>query len=162
MDYLESQLAALQYGAHPRVDALFEKPAPGVHAYVDNVSVESGKGVAGNHARVSWWKGQPVTGREVTAMAREVLAVLGAQAAVPGDNLITRDLDLRALREGDQLRVGTVVLERTAGMHRPCSLFARRISEEARKAVLATNTRGALFVVLQGGIIRVGDTIRHA
>ncbi len=162
MDRLETRLTRLEYGSRPHVEALLEKPAPGVHVLVDEVRVRQGKGLAGNHERVSWWKGKPVAGREVTAMAAEVLEALGAQAAVPGDNLITRDLDLRTLREGDQICVGSVILERTSGMHRPCSLFARRISEEARRAVLATNTRGALFVVLQSGIVRIGDPIRFS
>ncbi len=159
MTDLESLLARLHYGTDSLVDVLIEKPAPGVHVLADTVQVEPGVGVVGNHNRVSWWKGKPVAGREVTAMAAEVLEALGADLAVPGDNLITRGLDLRRLQAGDRIEIGSAVLERTSGMHRPCSLFARRISEDARRAVLATNTRGALFVVLEGGTMRTGDPI---
>jgi len=159
MTDLESLLARLHYGTDSRVDVLIEKPAPGVHVLADAVRVEPGVGVVGNHSRVSWWKGKPVAGREVTAMAAEVLEALGADLAVPGDNLITRGLDLGHLQAGDRIEIGGAVLERTSSMHRPCSLFARRISEDARRAVLATNTRGALFVVLEGGTMRTGDPI---
>jgi len=159
MDRLESMLTQIVYDTPPRVHAVLEKPAPGVHVLVDEALMRPGTGFDGNHDRVSWWKGRPVEGREVTAMASEVLDVLNSRAVIPGDNLITRGLDLRVLRDGDRIRAGEVVLERTASIHKPCALFAARISEEARRAVLATQTRGALFVVREGGFVRTGDPI---
>ncbi len=139
--------------------ALIEKPAPGVHIRVSRVDVVEGVGFAGDHARKSYWKGEEVPGRHVTAIAREVLDVLGTAWDVPGDNLITAGVDLSRLKEGDRLRVGSVLLVRTAKSHRPCDLFARRTSEEARQAVLATGTRGALFEVASGGTLSTGQPV---
>jgi MOSC domain-containing protein YiiM len=163
---LQSLLQSVRYDGDPTVAALIEKPAPGVHVRVSAVDVVSGVGFSGDHARKSHWKGKEVPGRHVTAIAREVMDVLGAAWDVPGDNLVTSGVDLSRLKEGDRLRIGRVSLIRTAKSHRPCDLFARRISEEARQAVLATNTRGALFVVESGGTMEVGqpvdvDRVRH-
>lgn len=157
---LKKQLAQLVFDGQAVVAALIEKPAPGVHAASEHVVVEAHSGFAGDHARKSWWKGEDIPGRHVTAMAAEVLDVLGVEAAVPGDNLITRGVDLSELQEGDQLQVGTVRLMRSVKPHKPCHLFAQRTSEEAKLAVAASNTRGALFTVDTGGDLRVGDVIR--
>lgn len=139
--------------------ALIEKPAPGVHVCASSVDVVEGVGFAGDHARKSYWKGKEVPGRHITAIAREVLDALGTAWDVPGDNLITSGVDLSRLKEGDRLRVGSVILVRTAEPHRPCDLFARRTSEDARQAVLATGTRGALFEVASGGSLRTGQPV---
>lgn len=157
---MTSVLESLVFDGEPVVAGLIEKPAPGVHVRVSTVHVVQDVGFAGDHARKSFWKGKEVPGRHVTAIAREVLDALGALWDVPGDNLITSGVDLSALKEGDLLRIGTVVLKRTAKPHRPCDLFARRISEEARQAVLASGTRGALFVVERGGELSSGQIIQ--
>ncbi|MEQ9103885.1 MAG: sulfurase [Rhodothermales bacterium] len=152
-------LETLRYEGEPTVAALIEKPAPGVHVRVSRVDVLQGAGFAGDHARKSFWKGEDVPGRHVTAIAREVLDVLGTAWDVPGDNLVTSGVDLSRLKEGDRLRMGNVTLIRTAKPHRPCDLFARRTSEEARQAVLATGTRGALFEVESGGSLVTGQRV---
>lgn len=157
---MTSVLESLVYEGEPVVAALIEKPAPGVHVRASAVRVLDGVGFEGDHARKSFWKGKEVPGRHVTAMAQEVLDAIGAAWDVPGDNLITSGVDLSALKEGDRLRMGDVVLVRTAKPHRPCELFARRISEEARQAVLASGTRGALFVVEKGGTLSPGQIIQ--
>lgn len=156
---LNSTLESLVYVGQPVVAALIEKPAPGVHVRVSTVGVVEGVGFSGDHARKSYWKGEEVPGRHVTAIAREVLDAIGVTWDVPGDNLITSGVDLSALKEGDRLRIGEVVLVRTAKPHRPCDLFARRTSEEARQAVLTTGTRGALFVVDTGGTLLTGQPV---
>jgi len=142
------------------VAEVVEKPAPGVHARREVILVETGRGARGNHAHASFWKGKRIEGREVTAMSLEVLQALGASPLVPGDNLITEGVDLGALRPGDRLVIGAAVLERSAKTHRPCDLFARRISPEARQAVAESSLRGALFVVVQSGEIRRHDRIQ--
>lgn len=156
---LEEALASLRFAAEPSVAHLIEKVAPGVHArrYVVQVGVG---GFAGDHPRKSWWRGKEVPGRDVTAMTSEALEVLGVDADVPGDNLITQGLDLGQLVAGDRLLIGDVVLRRTEKPHRPCDTFARRTTSAAMRAVAATDTRGALFVVEKPGAIHAGDPIR--
>lgn len=157
---LHEVLGSLAYSGPSRLHTLIQKPAVGVHVRVDRAQVEVGLGLCGDHRKKDWWKGNRIPEREVTAVSREVLEALGASADVTGDNLIVEGMDLRVLKPGSLLRVGpSVVLQRAAKTHRPCDLFARRISEEARKAVLDLDLRGALFSVVLGGVLSCGDTI---
>lgn len=156
---LQETLSALRFDAEPAVVDLVEKSAPGVHARRAEVDVTP-RGFAGDHPRKSWWRGEEVPGRDVTAITSEVLEALGVESDVPGDNLITRGVDLGQLQPGDRLMIGDVVLRRSGKPHRPCDVFARRTSREAMRAVAATDTRGALFVVEKPGRVRAGDSIR--
>lgn len=156
---LGGRLASVRFDAEPVVADLIEKTAPGVHARRHSVDVGP-RGFSGDHPRKSWWRGSEIPGRDVTAMAAEVLDVLSAGTDVPGDNLITLGVDLGAIEAGDRLMIGDVVLRRSLKPHSPCDVFARRTSPEAMRAVAATNTRGALFVVEKPGTISTGDAIR--
>ncbi len=157
---LQDDLVAVRYRGNGTVALLVEKPAPRAHAVREQVEVVAGRGFVGDHARKSFWRGVEQPGREVSAIALEVLCVLGANPSAIGDNLITEGVDLRALRPGDRLRVGEVILERSAAPHRPCDLFRDRTSPEAFSAVAQGDFRGALFTVVQGGVMRTGDAIR--
>ena len=85
---------------------------------------------------------------------------LNASVDVPGDNLVLEGVNLQALQPGSLVRIGpSVVLKRAQKTHRPCDLFARRISEEARQAVLNRELRGALFSVVHGGTLTLGDAV---
>ncbi len=157
---LISRLSALKWNGSAKVDSLVQKPAVGMHALVDVAHVVAGKGFDGDHTKKDWWKGERVPGREVTAITREVLDALGAGPEVPGDNIVTKGVDLKSLQVGQLVRIGNVILRRADKIHRPCDLFARRISQEAKEAVLALQLRGALFHVEQGGTIQKGDPIQ--
>lgn len=156
---LLNRLEGLSYEGAARVEALIQKPAAGVHVLVDNAVVEAGKGFLGDHEKKDWWKGRRIEEREVTAISLEVLNALGASADTPGDNIITRGIDLRRLAPGQVIRIGDVRLRRAMKNHRPCHLFARRISEAGKQAVSELDLRGALFAVLEGGRISTGDAI---
>lgn len=156
---IAERLKVVRFDAEPQVADLIEKTAPGVHARRDIVEVAR-RGFTGDHPRKSWWRGSEVPGRDVTAMAAEVLDALDVDTDVPGDNLITRGVDLGAIEPDDRLMIGDVVLRRSAKQHRPCDVFARRTSLETMRAVAGTDTRGALFVVEKTGTIRIGDPIR--
>lgn len=158
--HLTSRLASLQWSGSAKVDSLIQKPAVGMHALVDKARVVAGDGFVGDHNKKDWWRGERIPGREVTAMAREVLDALGVGPEVPGDNIITKGLDLKNLQAGQLVRIGDVILRRAEKVHRPCDLFASRISQEAREAVAALQLRGALFHVEQGGEIQKGDSIQ--
>ena len=152
-------LGTIRYNETGCVARIVGKPAPGEHAPLDAVDVVEGVGLVTDHARKDWWRGARVPGREVTAVADEVLAVLGVDPLVVGDNLITRGIDLTALGPGDLVQVGSVVLERSPAEHRPCRLFRDRTSPEAF-GVVARGFRGALFSVRKSGRIATGDAIR--
>lgn len=159
---LIKQLRALDLGDTGRVALLVETPRPHRHATPDAVQAIPGRGFSGDHARKSFYKGAFVPGREVSATAREVLDVIGAEPSVIGDNMITEGIDLMALEPGDRVRVGDdVVLERSRRPHDPCVAFRERTSPEAFAAVSQDRFRGALFVVRRPGTIQLGDAIER-
>lgn len=160
MTPLEQRLGSLAYSGPARVHAIIQKPAVGVHVRVDRAQAIEGVGLDGDHQKKDWWKGERIPERQVTAISREVMEALDTPVDVPGDNLVLEGVDLRALRPGSLVRIGpSVVLKRAQKGHRPCDLFARRISEEARVAVAQLELRGALFSVVHGGILSIGDTV---
>lgn len=152
-------LDAPSFSGEGRVVGLIEKPVPGEHAVREVVTVLPGQGFAGDHPRKDYWRGERIPGREVTAISREVMQVLGIDPLVPGDNLVVEGIDLRALQPGDRLVIGAVVLERAEKPHRPCQLFQERTSPEAY-AVALQGWRGALFRVRQGGTVRTGERVQ--
>lgn len=159
MSDVRKTLTGLTYGEPPRVHALIEKPGSGIHSIVTSVDVLEKQGFRGDHAKKDWWRGKRVSDREVTAMAVEVITALQIEVAVPGDNLITEGVDLGALKPGDRLKIGSVVLRRSQKDHRPCDTFGRRASNRAKELVEELGLRGALFAVEEGGRIECGDSI---
>lgn len=157
--YLDT-LARLSWGDEGQVAALVETPRPHRHALREEVAVIEGKGFAGDHDEKSFYRGRYVPGREVSAIALDVLRVLGVAPRALGDNLITEGVNLALLEESDLLEVGEVLLERSGRPHNPCRTFRERTSPEAFAVVSKNRYRGALFVVRKGGTIRIGDTVR--
>lgn len=156
--YLE-QLSSVEWKPTGRVALLVETPVPHRHAPRTEVTAIVGKGFAGDHEKKSFYKGEYVPGREVTAISLEVLDVLGVDPVVVGDNLITEGINLSALSAGDVVEIGEVILERSEKAHRPCRTFRARSSPEAFAVVSREGYRGALFVVREGGRIRMDDEI---
>lgn len=151
---LLDELDGLDFGIEGRVHLLVETPRPHRHAVREQVRAIPGCGFAGDHPKKSFYKGRFVPGREVSAMACEVLRVLEADPVAIGDNLITAGIDLKVLDVGDCVQVGDeVVLERSNRSHRPCAAFRERTSPEAFAAVSQGDYRGALFVVRTPGKI---------
>lgn len=160
MSDLEQRLDAIEYSGAARLHAIIQKPAVGVHVRVACAEAVKGQGLEGDHHKKDWWKGARVPERQVTAISREVMDALDTAVDVPGDNLVLEGVDLRALKPGSLVRVGpSVVLKRAQKTHRPCDLFARRISEEARQLVARRELRGALFSVVHGGTLTNGDAV---
>lgn len=158
---LLDELDGLNLGETGQVHQLVETPQPHRHAARETVRAIPGRGFAGDHARKSFYKGAFVPGREVSAIALEVLQVLEADPIAIGDNMITAGIDLRALAPGDGVQVGDdVVLERSCRPHNPCVAFRERTSPEAFAAVSQGGHRGVLFVVRRPGTLRTGDPIR--
>lgn len=155
----QRQIDVLTWKKEGHVHRLVETPTPKQHVYRTHVDVVMGKGFCGDHDRKSFYKGAYVPGREVSAMSVEVLRIFGVDPLIIGDNLITEGIDLAALREGDELAIGDVVLRRSYREHRPCSLFLSRTSAEAYTLCREYGKRGALFIVEQEGRISEGDKI---
>lgn len=153
------RLDTLDVGPRGRVACLVETPRPHEHVVQESVRLIPGRGCAGDHDRKSFYKGRYVPGREVSAITKEVLDVLGVDPVVVGDNLITTGIDLAVLRPGDRVCIGDVVLERSRRRHLPCTVFRDRTSPEAFAALDGDRHRGALFVVRTAGTIHRDDRI---
>ncbi|MDR5709715.1 MAG: MOSC domain-containing protein [Armatimonadota bacterium] len=156
-DLLEA-LEQRPFGRIGRVTHLVVSPRPGDHRLVEALELLPGVGPVGEYAAKQFWKGRRVPGREVSAVNAEFLELLGIAPEVPGDNLIVQGIRLCGLSPGTLLRAGVVRLRRTATPHRPCALFRSRTGELAFELALL-GWRGALFEVLDRGVVRVGDPV---
>lgn len=101
----------------------------------------------------------------MNARAIDLIAGDKSRWYLAGDQLFV-DLDLSGenLPPGTQLAIGTAVIEVTAVPHTGCKKFVSRFGLEAMKFVNSQlgrelNLRGINAKVVQGGKIRVGDTV---
>jgi MOSC domain-containing protein YiiM len=92
---------------------------------------------------------------QVLVMPAEVLDDLGLSPGMVRENLTTRGVDVMGLRVGDQLRIGSALLE-VAKEATPCHHM-----DEVRDGLQAelAGRRGMLARVLQGGEVRTGDPV---
>ena len=83
-----------------------------------------------------------------------------------GENVTTRGLDLLALPEGARLTLGQSVVVEITGLRNPCKqldglqrgLMAATLSRDSEGNLV--RKAGVMAIVLQGGIVCVGDLIR--
>lgn len=90
------------------------------------------------------------------------------RAADMGENITTRNLDLLALPRGTRLHIGVEVSIEITGLRNPC-LQLDAFMPGLMAAVLDRDDEGRLVrkagvmaIVLQGGVVSVGDAIRVA
>ncbi|MBB4041820.1 MOSC domain-containing protein YiiM [Microvirga flocculans] len=83
-----------------------------------------------------------------------------------GENITTRGIDLLSLPAGTRLLLGESAVVEVTGLRNPC-VQIDRFQKGLMKAVLAKDGQGKLIrksgimgIVLQGGDVRAGDTIR--
>ena len=142
------------------------RTGPGQRATPEQVTVEPGRGVLGDH----WGRyGYDEPGNEVALVNVHVLRALAegdeAAMALSGDNFqVDLDLSEENLPVGTELALGTAILRVSPLPHRPCRKFVQRFGPTAAKRVargnrLGQRARGVLCEVIQGGTIRVGDEI---
>ncbi len=93
--------------------------------------------------------------RQVLFMDEDTLAAFGLGAGRVRENITTRGIELKTLAAGTRLRVGGAVFEITKACD-PCELI-----EDIRPGLRAEmeGQRGMLARVIDGGEMRVGDTI---
>jgi MOSC domain-containing protein YiiM len=121
-------------------------------------------GLAGDEQADHRYHGGPL--KAVYLYASEDLAWWSEQLGTPlapgfiGENLTTADIDLNALRPGDELHVGDVVL-RVTEPRDPCTKLAARVGQSAafvKRFGQAART-GVYCSVLRTGSVRAGDAI---
>ena len=102
--------------------------------------------------------GQSGGARQVLLMDEETLSTFGLGAGMVKENITTRGIDLKTLAPGTRLVIGSAVLELTKSCT-PCSRMDE-IRPGLREAL--EGQRGMLARVVEGGILRVGDSIEIA
>src|SRR5262245_50871602 len=135
-------------------------------ASVDEVVAVAGRGLQGDRyfERIGTYSQKPGTGREVTLIESEALEAVARDNGVelaPGEarrNIVTAGVALNHL-VGREFFVGSVRL-RGMRLCEPCAHLARLVQRPVVKQFLH---RGGLRTeIVEGGTIRVGDTVRPA
>jgi MOSC domain-containing protein YiiM len=98
---------------------------------------------------------RPASKRQVLLVDRETVEAMNLQPGVIRENITTDGLNVNGLRIGQLLRVGEAQLEVSEVCH-PCDLM-EAIRPGLRKELWGR--RGMLCRVLEGGVIRRGDSI---
>lgn len=93
--------------------------------------------------------------RQILLMDEETLSAFELPAGIVRENITTRGITLHSLATGTRVRVGDAILEITK-FCTPCEFI-----EDMRPGLRAAmeNQRGMLARVIEGGDMRVGDTI---
>jgi MOSC domain-containing protein YiiM len=155
----------------------------GVHKFskpvADSIDLLAGLGVAGDahlgvtvqhRSRVARDPGQPNL-RQVHLIQSELHEELREAGFTvnPGDlgeNVTTRGLDLLGLPRGTRLHLGTDAVVEVTGLRNPCEqingfrpgLLKQVLSRDADGSLV--RKAGIMGIVLQGGVVRLGDAIR--
>ena len=126
----------------------------------DTLTLAPGQGVAGDH-----YASATQGARQVTVIPAEHLAAIASylgQDSIPPEllrrNVVVRGINLAALK-GRAFRLGGAVLESTGECH-PCSKMERLLGPGGYNAVRGHG--GITARVLQGGEVRLGDTLQAA
>jgi MOSC domain-containing protein YiiM len=98
---------------------------------------------------------RPASKRQVLLMDRETLEAMDLRPGVIRENITTDGLNVNGLQIGQLLRVGEARLEVTS-VCTPCDLM-EAIRPGLRKELWGR--RGMLCRILEGGVIRRGDSI---
>ena len=98
---------------------------------------------------------RPGRKRQVLLVDKETLEAMDLQPGILRENITTTGLNVNSLAIGQQLRVGKTLLE-VSEICTPCDQM-EKIRPGLRKELWGR--RGMLCQVVEGGVIRRGDTI---
>jgi MOSC domain-containing protein YiiM len=157
---------------HGTLESIVIRPQRDERLVLETVELSPQFGVHGDNwatrGGLSLPDGSPHPAGQVTVMNARAIALLARTKdrwALAGDQLYV-DLDLSEdnLQPGQQLNVGTVILEVTDKPHRGCAKFSARYGPEALKFVNSEagwhlHLRGIYVKVVQAGKVRVGDDV---
>ncbi|MCH2211065.1 MAG: hypothetical protein MK110_07170 [Fuerstiella sp.] len=158
---------------HGVLQAIVIRPASDDRTSLTECEISPELGVHGDNWAEGCWMslpdGRPHPDVQVAIMnsrAIELIAQGREHWPLAGDNLYV-DLDLGRgnLRPGQQLSVGSAVLEVTEVPHNGCRKFSQRFGDDAVSFVNSEpgkeqRLRGVYARVLQAGTVQVGNVIR--
>jgi hypothetical protein len=157
-----------------RVECIVIRPQSNERVALQNCEVSPTLGVHGDNwpARVtslSLPDGSANPKAQIALMNSRVIAALAQSKErwpLAGDNLfVDLDLGVENISPGQQLAVGSAILEITDIPHTGCGKFAERYGADAARFVNSKTgkqlrLRGIYAQVVQSGVIKVGDTIK--
>jgi len=144
------------------------RPEPGERLTPQEALVVVGGGLQGDRwARRSARYPERYASRDLAAIRADVARVLVGDSPpeLTGDNLhLALDLSVENLPVGTQLRVGEALLAVSPKPHIGCNKFADRFGRDAQRvngdpAMKGRRIRGLMLVVVEGGVVRVGDAV---
>ena len=155
------------------VDAIMVRPQANERLDVPQCNVSLAGGLEGDHWAKGCWKttddGSPHPDVQICIMNSRCINLIAdgdrSSWSPAGDNLFV-DLDLRPenLPPGQQLKVGSAVIEITDTPHNGCDKFVERYGRDATAFVnvgegRAYRLRGIYARVVKDGTICVGDSL---
>lgn len=174
-DRIQAGLPSILDAPHDngRLEMIVRRPAVNARELLDTATLDVVQGLVGDT-----WKdrrssrtidGTPHPDMQLTLMGVRVISLLARERErwpLAGDQLFV-DLDLSAanLPAGTRLAIGDAVVEVTPQPHTGCGKFIERFGVDAMKFVnspegRALNLRGVNAKVVEGGVVRLGDTVR--
>ncbi|MCF3649190.1 hypothetical protein [Synoicihabitans lomoniglobus] len=149
-----------------KLEMIARRPVTDERELLDEAELSVEVGLVGDN----WSQGKANRDCQLTLMnsrAAQLVAQSRDRWALAGDQLyVDFDIGEVNLPAGTRVAIGDqAVVEVTAEPHTGCSKFISRFGLDAMKFVnspsgRALNLRGINTTIVQGGVIRVGDTIR--
>lgn len=149
------------------------RPRADEREMLDSAELDPGDGLIGDSWKLRGSRHTPDrsadTNAQITIMNARAIALLARHEErwpLAGDQLyIDMDLSGDNLPPGTRLALGTVILEVSPQPHTGCKKFSSRFGLDAMKFVNSPegkrlHLRGINARVVQGGTVRVGDTIK--
>ena len=160
-------------GDHGRLALIVNRPAEDERVVQETGELSLEEGLVGDNWRIRGSKaakdGSALMEAQITITNSRAIALYAqddSRWALAGDQLYV-DLDLSAenLPPGQQLAIGTAVLQLSSVPHNGCKKFANRFGVDVMKFANSAEgkqmrLRGINTRVIRPGIIRVGDTVR--
>jgi hypothetical protein len=156
------------------VELIVLRPDRDERQLVAEVELDPARGVAGDNwsARPSRSTpdGSPDPEDQVTIMSTRVLAAIADDRGrwpLAGDQIyVDADLSVENLPAGTRVALGTVILEISEKPHTGCAKFSARFGSDALRWINSPvgrelRMRGVNARIVQGGLVRLGDTLRR-
>ncbi len=154
------------------LDLIVIRPRDNERIVLAECALSSRLGVHGDMWAEKCWKtlpdGSPHPDVQIAIMNSRCIALVAQEKsrwALAGDQLyIDMDLTDANLPVGQQLAIGSAILQITTIPHTGCSLFAERFGQAAAKLVNSPTgkklrLRGIYAKVVQDGLVKTGDVV---